>query len=91
MPRELALIRIAAKEGLLDIRRHASYAADDDQISEREVVAAVRYGRTTSKDIDPFGHRQIGINFERALRDRRRIRVKVSWDRRHYTVTVHTI
>ena len=91
MPRELGLIRVAAREGLLEIRRHASRAAADEDIPERDVVAAVRFGRPKRKDVDPVGLRQIGINFERTLRDGRRLRVKVSWDRRHYTVTVHTI
>ncbi len=91
MPRELALVRIAADQGLLEIRRHAFQAADEERISEREVVAVVRLGKPISKDVDLYGPRKVGINFERTLSDRRRIRVKVSWDRRHYTVTVHTI
>ena len=90
MPKELAMVRVAAEERLIDIRRHASWAADEERITDREVLAAVRLGKPVSKDIDPYGPRKVGINFERTLRDNRRIRVKVSWDRRHYTVTVHT-
>lgn len=91
MPKELALIRTAAAEGLLELRRHAYQAADDERVNESQVIAAVRFGQPKSKDIDPHGPRQVGINFERRIRDGQRIRVKVSWDRRHYTVTVHTI
>jgi hypothetical protein len=91
MPWELALIRVAAQERLIDVRGHAFRAADRHAIQERDVLGAVRLGNPASKDIDLYGPRQVGINFERTLRDGRRIRVKVSWDRRHYTVTVHTI
>ena len=89
--REVALIRIAAAEGLLEIRRHAHDAAEDEAITIGEVVNVVRHGNPASKDVDARGSRQVGINFEGKASAGRRILVKVSWDRRHYTVTVHTI
>lgn len=91
MPWELGLIRVAARERLVDITQHASLAAADEHIEEKEIIKTVRFGRAASKDVDLYGSRQVGINFERTVRDGRRIRVKVSWERRHYTVTVHTI
>jgi len=54
-------------------------------------MRAVRLGRAASKDVDLDGAREVGINFERRMSHGRWIRVKVSWERRHYTVTVHTI
>lgn len=89
--RKVALIRVAEAEGLLEYPGHAQAAATDDGLTEEDVMSAIRSGRAASKDIDPNGQRQVGINFERTVSRRRRIRVKVSWDRRHYTVTVHTI
>jgi hypothetical protein len=89
--REVALIRIAAAEGLLEIRHHAHDAAEDESITIAAVVNVVRYGKPASKDVDAHGSRQVGINFEGKISAGHRIRVKVSWDRRHYTVTVHTI
>ncbi len=89
--REVALIRIAAAERLLEIRHHADDAAGDESIAIEAIVDVVRYGKPASKDVDAYGSRQVGINFEGKISAKRRIRVKVSWDRRHYTVTVHTI
>ena len=62
--REVALIRIAAAEGLLEIRHHAHDAAEDESIIIGEVVNVVRYGNPASKDVDAHGSRQVGINFE---------------------------
>jgi hypothetical protein len=89
--REVALIRVAEAEGLLEYPHHAQEAADDDGLTEGEVMSAIRTGKAVSKDLNSDGGRQVGINFERTISGRRRIRVKVSWDRFHYTVTVHTI
>ncbi|MEA2690377.1 MAG: hypothetical protein QOD51_2984 [Candidatus Eremiobacteraeota bacterium] len=88
---EVALIRVAEAQGLLEFPGHAHAAASDEAITENDVMTAIRSGRAASKDIDLAGYRKVGINFERTIARRRRIRVKVSWDRRHYTVTVHTI
>jgi hypothetical protein len=89
--REVALIRIAAAEGLLEVSGHTRHAADDEFIAIAAVINVVRFGKPASKDVDPHGLREVGINFEGNIRSGRRIRVKVSWDRRHYTATVHTI
>lgn len=89
--REVALIRVAEAEGLLEYPNHASAAAAEDGISREDVMRAVRLGRAASKDVDLDGAREVGINFERRMSHGRWIRVKVSWERRHYTVTVHTI
>lgn len=89
--REVALIRIAAAEGLLEISGHTRRAANDEFIAIGAVINVVRFGQPASKDVDPHGSREVGINFEGNIRSGRRIRVKVSWDRRHYTATVHTI
>jgi len=88
---EVALIRVAEAEGLLEFPNHAAAAASDEGVTREQVMSAIRCGKAASKDIDPNGPRQVGINFERMISHRRRIRVKVSWERRHYTVTVHTI
>jgi hypothetical protein len=88
---EVALIRVAEAEGLLVFGGHSRAAADEEGIAENQVMQTIRSGRATSKDVDPDGPRKVGINFERTIARKRRIRVKVSWDRRHYTVTVHTI
>jgi hypothetical protein len=89
--REVALIRVAEAEGLLEYPHHAGAAAAEEGITREEVMSAVRLGQAASKDVDPDGPREVGINFERRLSRGRHVRVKVSWDRRHYTVTVHTI
>jgi hypothetical protein len=44
-------------------------AADDEGIDDSAIVATVRFGRPVSKDIDQYGTRQVGINFERTLSD----------------------
>ncbi len=88
--REVALIRIAAAECLVDVRRHADEAADDESITLAEVMRVIRFSKPASKDVNALGSRQVGINFVGMISQQRRIRVKVSRDRRHYTV-VHTI
>jgi hypothetical protein len=87
---EVALVRVAEAEGLLEYPNHASAAASEEGITRDEVMSSIRHGKAVSKDIDRDGPRQVGINFERMVSHGRRIRVKVSWERRHYTVTVHT-
>jgi len=89
--REVALIRVAAKTGLLDFTEHASIAADDEMIPLSAVTRVVETTRIKTKDVDPASERSIGINFEGMLPDRRRIRAKVSWDDGYLVVTVHTI
>lgn len=88
---EVALVRVAEAEGLLEYPNHASAAASDEGITRKDVMSAIRLGKAVSKDVHRDGPRQVGINFERMISRGRRIRVKVSWERRHYTVTVHTI
>jgi hypothetical protein len=90
-PREVALIRVALAEGLVQSTMHELHAADDELIAERAVDRVIAEGRAASKDVDPAGPRQIGINFEGRAGARRRIRVKVSWEDGYYVVTAHSI
>jgi hypothetical protein len=76
---------------LLVFSGHAEAEAEEEHIARNQVTSVIRSGRAVSKDIDDNRSRQVGINFEGIISRRRRIRVKVSWDRRHYTATVHTI
>jgi hypothetical protein len=89
--REVALIRVAAMEGLLELTEHAAMAADDESIPYAAVNAVVIGGRAASKDTGEAGDRQIGINFEGSIPDRRRIRTKVAWQDGYLVVTVHTV
>jgi hypothetical protein len=89
--REVALIRVALAEGLLISTVHELYAADDELISETAVDRVIAAGKAASKEVDPDGSRQIGINFEGQVEARRTIRVKVSWEDGYYVVTVHLI
>jgi hypothetical protein len=59
-PWEVALIRTALAEGLLIIPRHAHDAANDEGISKRDVRRIIRTGKARSKDMDPYGPRQVG-------------------------------
>jgi len=89
--REVALIRVASRSGLLRFTPHAVFETDEEMIPPPVVWRVVEHARIRTKDIDPAGERSIGINFEGTIRDRRRIRAKVSWDRGYLIVTVHTI
>jgi hypothetical protein len=89
--REVSLIRVAERERLIRLTEHAEDAAVDDGIAEADIWGAVRRGPAGPKDRDESMGRQIGINFEADVRGRRRIRVKVSWDRTHFIPTVHTV
>jgi hypothetical protein len=89
--RELILIRVASRAGLLDFTPHAVFEADEEMIPLPAVKRVVEHARIRTKDIDVAGERSIGINFEGTLPDQRRIRAKVSWDRGYVIVTVHTI
>jgi hypothetical protein len=66
-------------------------AADDEMIPHLAVWQVIEHARIRTKDIDPAGTRSIGVNFEGSIRDRRRIRAKISWDRSYLIATVHTI
>jgi hypothetical protein len=90
--REVALIRVAASEGLLELTEHAAIEADDESIPYGAVKSVVSRGKAASKDTDDAGgDRQIGINFEGSIPDRRRVRTKVAWQDGYLVVTVHTI
>ena len=89
--REVALIRVAEREDLIELTTHAEDAAEDDGIAEADIWGAVRRGSAGPKDCDVRMGRQIGVNFEADVRGRRRIRVKVSWDREYFIPTVHTV
>ena len=89
--RELALIRIASRGDLLEFTEHAAAEADDELVPHAAVWKVIERTKRTSKDLEPTAQRQVGINFERNIQPGRRIRVKVSWDRRHYTATVHDL
>jgi hypothetical protein len=89
--REVALIRAAEREDLIELTAHAEDAADDEGIDEADIWGAVRRGSAGSKDRDRSKGRQIGVNFEADVRGPRRIRVKVSWDREYFIPTVHTV
>jgi len=89
--REVALIRVALAEGLVIITDHAKREAADEYIEESDLIRVIRTGRPASKDVDVAGSRQVGVNFEGTIERRRRIRVKIGWDRSHYTATVHSI
>ncbi len=94
---EVELIRIALAEGLVKSTLHELDAAEDDLVPEPAVDRVIASGDAVSKDVDAWGPRQIGINFEgeirasRKIRGPRRIRVKVSWDDVYYIPTVHTV
>lgn len=70
---------------------HELYAAEDEHIPDTAIDHVIAFGKAASKDVDPDGTRQIGINFEGPADAWRRIRVKVSWEDGYYVVTVHTI
>ena len=89
--RELALIRAASHAKLLEFTTHALIAAEDEMISYPAVRRVIEHARITTKDTDKAGDRAIGINFEGTIPDRRRIRVKVSWDCGYFIPTVHTL
>jgi hypothetical protein len=89
--REVALIRVAERERLIELTDHAEDAADDEGIDEADIWGAVRRGSAGSKDRDERRGRQIGVNFEADVRGPRRIRVKVSWNRQYFIPTVHTV
>jgi hypothetical protein len=89
-PWEVALIRVALAEGLLESTLHALEAAEDELVPEAAVDRVIASGRAVSKDI-AAGPRQIGINFEGRIRGRRILRVKVSWEDCYYVPTVHTV
>ena len=84
--RELALIRVASRSGLLDFTRHAVLEADDEMIPLPAIERVIEHARVRTKDIDPAGDRAIGINFEGTVPDRRRIRAKVSWSGDYFIV-----
>lgn len=88
--REVALIRVAEAEGLIRLTDHAERACDDESVAEELVWEVVQRGKARSKDVDACGGRQIGLNFD-GQADRRRIRVKVSWQMRYFVATVHTL
>ena len=88
--REVALIRIAASEDLIELTAHAEEAADDEAIADELVWRAIERGKPESKDVDEDAGRQIGINFEDEAGSRR-IRVKVSWRIGYFIATVHTV
>src|ERR1700733_3896344 len=85
--REVALIRVALAEGLIESTLHEIEAAEDEAISQAAVDRVIAAGRAASKDIDRHGSRQLGINFEGQIRGRRIIRVKVSWEYHYYVPT----
>ena len=90
--REVALVRVAAAEGLIRLTSHADDALDDEAIAEEIVWETIQRGKASSKDRDERFGRQIGLNFdssERSLRDR--LRVKVSWGLGYFIATVHTL
>jgi hypothetical protein len=89
--REVALIRVAYDANLLDLTEHAIVEADDEMIPHASVRRVAGRGQAVSKDVDERSLRQIGINMEGDIPDRRRIRTKVSWEDGYYAVTVHTI
>jgi len=90
--REVGLVRVAEREGLIKLTGHADDAIDDEAIPEELVWHTIRCGRARSKDNDELNGRQIGINFE-SVGDRSliRLRVKVSWGLRYFIATVHTL
>ncbi len=90
-PREIDLIRTALAEDLILMTLHAAYAADDESILQDEVWSVVGSGEPVSKDLDPYGSRQIGINFEGPTRDGRRISVKVGWDDGYFVATLYSM
>jgi hypothetical protein len=88
---ELELIWKAIDSAQIVLSEHAQRAATDDAIPRDAVWRVIRDGIRRSKDLDPAGHRKIGINFEGKVRGGRWIRLKVSWWRRYIVATVHAL
>ena len=89
--REVALIRVASREDLIELTVHAAEEADDEMIPHAAVWSVIEQTKLTSKDVDPSGERHIGVNFDGAIPDGRSIRAKITWDDGYLVVTVHTI
>jgi hypothetical protein len=89
--REKDLIRIASASKLLRFTVHAAFEADDEMIPQSAILGVVERAKRSSKDLGDDGSRQVGINFEGAIPDKRRIRTKVAWQDGYLIVTVHTI
>jgi hypothetical protein len=91
MPREVGLVRTALAEDLILFTEHAVDEADDEGIPQDAVWRVIETTKHISKDRNASERRQVGLNFQGPLPDRRRIEVKVSWDDGYYIATVYTV
>ncbi|MEY4531839.1 MAG: hypothetical protein RLZZ156_2560 [Deinococcota bacterium] len=88
---ELDAVNVALFAQNLKISPHALQAARDEGIPYHAILETILVGVAVSKDLPDNGAgRQAGINFE-YLFVKRWLRVKVSWQKQYYAVTVHTI
>ncbi len=89
---ELKNIEEALHREEIGITEHAAFAAKDDGIRLFELLEAILVGTAVSKDLpnNDLG-RVAGINYEHKVRDRRWIRVKVSWTRGYAIITAYVI
>lgn len=85
-------IREAAKAGSLIIPGHVRERARERSISVRSIREAVRTGKAMEKDPPVHETRDPGIAFEKSIDAKRRIKVKVGYMGRRYSVlTAHDV
>jgi hypothetical protein len=88
---EVNQIRFALQNETLIVTDHAASAAKDDAVTVEQIFYIIANGVPISKDLDNRQNRQSGVNFEGRAGGQRKVRVKVSWQKNYYVVTVHTI
>lgn len=92
-PWEINKIRYAVEQDEVIVRDHAEVAMLDDDVDIDDCYHVVRYGKPKTKDL-PYNNkgRVEGINFTGAIKDGRRLLVKIGWLKGYYEiVTVHKL